>query len=179
MTKGNRPKARNYQKQPNVKKLATEESRIVKRFIIVLLIVVVSVTGIYFLTRIFVSKDLFAKNTTTTAETTFNYEITILGSTFNRPYDEYYVIAYKSSDEKASSLSATINKYLDKDDHIKIYYADLDSYFNKSFYDKDNVNPNAKEASELKVGDYTLIKIKDKAIEKYIDDFDDITSELE
>lgn len=163
-----------------IKKIITEENKVVKRFIIVLLVVVICVVGIYFFTRAFVSKDLFNDNNSKkeTEEVTFNYDKTILGSTFNRPYDEYYVIVYKTSDEQANYLSTTIQNYLNKEDHLKLYLADLDDYMNKSFYDKKNVNSKAATASELKVGDYTLIKIKDGKIDKYIEGVEDITDEL-
>lgn len=163
-----------------MKKLETEESKVVKRFILVLVIVVVCVVGIYFLTRIFVTKDLFNKKeeTTTTSSVDFNYEKTILGSAFNRPYSEYYILVYKNSDEQSTYLSSLVTDYQAKDEHLKLYTADLDDYMNQDFYDKDNVNPNATKASELKVGDYTLIKIKDKKINKYIQGIDEITEEL-
>lgn len=57
--------------------------------------------------------------------------------------------------------------------------ADLDDYMNKSYYDKDNVNKNATKASELKVGDYTLIKFNKGKIAKYIEGKDNIVKELE
>lgn len=164
------------------KKIETEENKVVKKFIIVLLVVVACVVLIYFITRIFVSKDMFNKDdkkTTKTQEVEFNYDKTILGSAFNRPYDEYYVITYKISDEKAKEISNSITTYLAKEDHLKLYFADLDDYMNKNFYDKDNVNSKATNAKELKVGDYTLIKFKDGKIVKFIEGVDQIKAELE
>ena len=174
----------NKKQKKEVKKLIkieNEENKVVKKFIIVLLVVVVCVVAIYLFTRAFVSKDLFnnKKSNNNTTETSFNYDITILGSAFNRPYDEYYVIAYKKSDEQANYFSTIIQTYNQKENHIKIYMADLDDYMNKSYYDKDNVNKNATKASELKVGDYTLIKFNKGKIAKYIEGKDNIVKELE
>lgn len=175
----------NFNQKGKIKKpqkmepLKTEESQTVKRFIVVLIIVIACVVGIYFFTRAFISKDLFNNNDTEeTTEVSFNYDITILGSTFNRPYSEYYVIAYKSSDQQASTLSTVINNYISSENALKLYYADLDDYMNSSFYDPENVNSKATKASELRVGDYTLIKIKDGVIDSYIEGVDNITEEL-
>ena len=163
------------------RKIETEENKVVKKFIIVLLVVVACVLLVYFITRIFVSKDMFNKKEEekTTTEVEFNYDKTILGTAFNRPYDEYYVITYKISDEKAKEISGYITTYLSKEDHLKLYFADLDDYMNKDFYDPENVNKNASAASELKVGDYTLIKFKEGKISKYIEGIEKIKEELE
>ncbi len=161
-----------------LKKLETEENKIVKRFIIVLLVVILFIVAIYFVTKIFVAKDS-NKEDTKTQEVEFNYDMTILGSAFNRPYDEYYVITYKSSDDEALTLSNVISTYNQKENHLKIYFADLDDYMNKEFYDEENVNKKATNASELKVGKYTLIKFKNGQISKYIEGIENIKTELE
>ena len=162
------------------KRIETEENKVVKRFIIVLLVVILCIVAIYFVTKIFVSKDLFKKDDNTkTEEVEFNYDITILGSAFNRPYDQYYILAYKKSDEKALDLANMVTSYLQKEDHLKIYQADLDDYMNKQFYDPENVNSKATKPAELKVGDYTLIKFKDGQIAKYIEGIDKIKNELD
>lgn len=175
---------KNETNKPNkvkMQKLQTEENQIVRRFLVVLIVVILCVVGIYFFTRAFVTKDLFEDKkeaTKETAETSFNYDITILGAAFNRPHDEYYVISYKKSDEQANYLSTLIQTYLQKENHLKIYMADLDDYMNKSFYDKENINSKATTASELKVGDYTLIKFKNGAISKFIEGTEKIAEEL-
>ena len=110
---------------------------------------------------------------------TFDYDKTILGSAFNRPYDEYYVVAYKGTDEEAVNLSNSINTYLQNENHIKTYYADLDDYMNKNFYDEENINKKATKASELKVGKYNLIKFKDGQIVEFITDINKIKEILE
>lgn len=145
-----------------------------------MVVVIAIIVAIYFITRAFVSKDLFSdKETTKTEDVEFNYDITILGAAFNRPYSEYYILAYKKSDENAIDLTNTVNSYLQKEDHLKLYQADLDDYMNKSFYDEENVNKNATKPSELKVGKYTLIKFKDGQINQFIEGIENIKQELE
>lgn len=167
-------------KEKTKRKIDTEENKVVKRFIIVLVVVVLCVVAIYFITRAFVSKDLFNKkdNNEASEKVEFNYDITILGAAFNRPYSEYYILAYDETSEEAYNLSGYLTKYMQKEDHIKIYHADLADYMNKNFYDEENVNPNATKASELKVGKYTLIRFKDGKIVDFIEGVDNIKEEL-
>ena len=94
MTKKTMKDAKVDEKQ--LKKLAkkvnrTEEQKEIKKFLLILGIVIILVIGVYFFTKIYVVKDTNDKDDTKT-EVTFNYNKTILGSLFNRPYDEYYVI---------------------------------------------------------------------------------------
>ena len=102
-----------------LKKLAkqvnrTEEETEIKKFIIILATVVIFVIGMYFFTRVFVTKDLSDKKETQT-EITFDYTKTILGSLLNRPYDEYYVLVYNSEDLKANYYANLISSYQTKE----------------------------------------------------------------
>ena len=84
-----------------MKKYETEEQMEVKRFVLVLLGIILIVVGIYFFTRAFVTKDLFSSNKENTEELisgTVNYDIAIMGQILNRPYDEYYVAIYDQAD---------------------------------------------------------------------------------
>lgn len=154
----------------------TEENKEVKKFIVILLIVVVLVVGVYFFTRAFVTKDLNKGDDT--KEVVFDYNKTILGALLNRPYDEYYVLVYNSKDLKANYYSSFISSYKNKENSLKIYFADLNDSMNKKFYNKDKSNKNAKSVDELSVGDLTLIKVSNKNIVKYIENSDLIKQEL-
>ena len=59
----------------------------------------------------------------------------------------------------------------------KIYQLDLNDGFNKK-YKSETSNPDAKSINELKFGKLTLIKVKNGNIVKYIENKDDIRSEL-
>lgn len=180
MTKKTMKDAKVDEKQ--LKKLAkkvnrTEEQKEIKKFILILGIVIILVIGVYFFTKIYVVKDTNDKDDTKT-EITFNYNKTILGSLFNRPYDEYYVIVFDSEDLQANYYYNLVSSYQNKSNASKIYIADLNDSMNKKFYNKDESNPQAQEASELKVKDLTLIKIKNKKINRYLEDVDSIKKEL-
>ena len=68
-------------------KYRSEEQTEMIRFIRILIIVIIFVLAIYFLTRIFVTKDLFNNNDdneTQTVEGTINYNVTSIGSMLNK-----------------------------------------------------------------------------------------------
>lgn len=153
------------------------------RFTRTLGIVILILVAAYFFTRIFVTKDLLNKPKNSEEETSYpvsiNYEITPLGAIFTRPYTEYYVLVYSSKNKSTDSLSVIASKYKAGENGIKLYYADLASPFNKSFYSETESTPDADNALDLKVKDSTLIKIKDGKIIKFIEDKDLIIKELE
>ena len=158
-----------------------DEGQEIIRFVKVLLVVTVLVVGIYFFTRAFVTKDLFEDKKPSDAETNetvIDYNAIVLGSTFNRPYDEYYVFVYDNDDSDVSYYFAILSKYTGKTDSLKVYYADLGSPINKNFFNKEESNPKALKASELKISGTTLIKIKDGKIVKYAETKSLIESEL-
>ena len=63
-------------------------------------------------------------------------------------------------------------------EHKHVYTIDLSNELNKAQYDAENVNTKAKKVSEMKVGDITLIKVKNGKIEKYIVDYAKMEKEL-
>ena len=156
----------------------TEEQQEVLKFLILVTIIIVIVIGIYFLTRVFVTKDLKKDVTETAVTGTINYDVTIVGTILNIPYDEYYVVVYDSTSPSAGKYSGIVSAYVGKEDSIKVYTVDLSNDLNKDYYDKENSNPEAKTVSELKFGDITLIKVKKGEIKKYIEDYDAIKAEL-
>lgn len=156
----------------------TEEQQEIKKFIIILLIVVLIVVGMYFLTKNVVKKDDASKNNNEKTEITFDYEKIILGELLNRPYDEYYVLIYNSKDAKVNAYSNIVSTYKAKENSLKIYIADLNDSMNEKFYSKEDSNPKAKSIADLKLSDLTLIKVKNKQINKYVENQDSIKVEL-
>jgi hypothetical protein len=75
---------------------ATSDQEDVKKFIIVVLVVAGLLVGVYFLTRIFVTKDLIPKEETVTPGEV-NYNVATVGTMLNRPYDSYYVLIYSTA----------------------------------------------------------------------------------
>ena len=95
----------------------------------------------------------------------------------NRPYDEYYVLAFKSEDIDSVIYQTYISLYSEKENSNKIYLIDLDNELNSKYYSKEG-NTNAKKIDELKISSPTLIKVSNHKISKYIEGKDSISKEL-
>lgn len=155
-----------------------EEQKEVYNLIIIIMVVIAILSCVYLFSRAFISKDLFKKKDDTKTKETikepeFDYSKIIVGELLNREYSEYYVLAFDSTDDMAFDYSNMLNAYKKG----KIYHLDLNDGFNKK-YKSETSNPDAKSINELKFGKLTLIKVKNGNIVKYIENKDDIRSEL-
>lgn len=171
-------KTRNI-KKVDIDKYTSEESKEVKRFIIILLSIIVLVLAVYGITRL-VNKDKNNNDDRTVTAGSIDYDKVSVGTLFNRADSEYYVIVYDGEAPNAIYYSALMNKYMDKEKSNKVYFCDLSNELNKKYYvgeDKDS-NPNATTSSELAFKDLTLIKIKNGKIVKYLETLDTIKTEL-
>lgn len=159
-------------------KCRSEEQTELIRFIKILFIVILFVVLVYFATRIFVKKDL-GKDAEETNVTEVSYSKMVFGTMLNRPQDEYYVLAYSSEDNKANYYNALASTYSNKEDGLYVYYIDLKDSMNKNYLATNGqTNSKAKKISELKVGELTLIKVKNGEIVKYIEDIEGIKAEF-
>lgn len=166
-------------KKVDIDKYTSEESKEVKRFIIILLSIIVLVLAVYGITRL-VNKDKDNNNDRTVTAGSIDYDKVSVGTLFNRADSEYYVIVYDGEAPNAIYYSALMNKYMDKEKSNKVYFCDLSNELNKKYYvgeDKDS-NPNATTSSELAFKNLTLIKIKNGKIVKYLETLDTIKTEL-
>lgn len=157
----------------------TTEQIELKNFILVILVVVICVAGLYLVTRAFVTKDLIPKEEEQTVIAgEVNYDVAIMGQLLNRPYKEYYVVIYDSNGSHFTDMAALTAAYKDLKDHKHIYTIDLANKLNDGYYAPEEVNTKAKKLSEIKLGDTTLIKVKDGKINKYIVDLEKMKKEL-
>ncbi len=185
MAKVNKPKnvkaKETKSKKIKEEKYRSEEQTEMLRFIRILLIVIVLIVGVYLFTRIFVTKDLFSQNDTTPTvnEGSINYEVTLIGSLLNKPETEYYVIIYDAQNLRSVYYSNLITNYKLNQDALKVYFANLDNELNQKFYDPENVNVDITNISDLKVGDLTLIKVSNGAIEQIWTNEASIAEELQ
>lgn len=166
----------------NIVNYKTAEQEEIKKFIIVILVIILCVGGIYLVTRAFVTKDLFSSNEPETEEVvpgTVNYEVAIMGQLLNRPYDEYYAVIYNQVEgDYIAEMTSLVYDYTNKEKHLHMYTIDLSNKLNESYYDAENVNVKAKKLKDIKVGDITLIKVKNGKIVKFIVDYAKMQKEL-
>ncbi len=172
--------AKSKPKKIKQEKYRSEEQLEMIRFIRILIIVIIIILGIYFFTRIFVTKDLLNNNDEEReiTEGTVNYTRTLIGSMLNKPEEEYYVIIYNSEDIRSIYYSGIVSAYENNEEPLKVYYADLNNELNKKFYNSENSNLNVDDISELKVGNLTLVKVKNGQIAEIFANEEDIATEL-
>ncbi len=154
----------------------TQETEEMKKFILVLGVVLVIIIAIFAISKIFLKE---------TAEEyeyqagTVSTNIAIVGTILNNPENEYYVLAYDTKGTDASAYLTYASYYTNNaTSPIKIYYLNLNSSFNQAYYVTENSNTKAKAIKDLKMLDGTLLRIKDGKIVEYIEGMDNIASKL-
>ncbi len=158
---------------------SSEDDNIVRNFVFIIVFIAVIVGVAYGATALF-KKD--KDDTVDLVKGSINYDKVVVGTLLNRPYDEYYVLAYDSEASEAVKYSAMITTYKGADeDNLKIYFLDLNNELNKKYYNvgEDNKsNKNAKKIEDLDFGDLTLLHIKKGEITEYIEDYQTIQEKL-
>ena len=80
--------------------MSNEEDKTIKRFVIIMIIVLVFCVAMYFATKYLVNKDSETSNETTN-EVQINNDVAIVGTMLNKKDSEYFVILYNKNDENA------------------------------------------------------------------------------
>jgi len=155
-------------------KIKNSDEQEISSFIKILVGVVIVIAGIWLITN-HINKDKNSELNNTKGAV--DYNLILVGSIFNRPETEYYVLAFDSKDNNGVIYNSYLSSYQAKEKSLRIYYINLDNEFNKDYYSEKG-NPGAKSLTELKLSNPTLIKIKDKKIVKYVEGKDNIKSEL-
>lgn len=153
MAKKKEIKKRELEKKKELKENLEYETPIKGIFLTILVVTVVFVS-FYFVTNLILNKMDKYNYIDPSTEIAIQYKEILAGSTFNMSDKEYYVLFYDFDGEYAKyydSLAGTSTK--------KIYIVDLGNGFNKQ-YVSESTNKKVKKASDLKVKDCTLIKIK-------------------
>jgi hypothetical protein len=156
-------------------KYVNEDTNEIKKFIYILIGVAIIVVLLYVLTAKYLVKDNFQSEEGDTTEVEITYDTVNVGNVFNRPYDNYYVFAYDSSDAKAVYYATFVNNF--DDDNGKLYFLDLSTDINKKYVSEEG-NSKATKSSELALKSPTLIEIKNGKISGYYEDIDEIANIL-
>ena len=163
----------------NIDKYTSEESKEVKRFIIILFSIIVLVLAVYGVTRL-LNKNKDTKTDDNVTAGAIDYDKVSVGTLLNKSDEEYYVIVYDGSASEAVYYSALVTKYMNNEKSLPVYFCDLNNKFNKDYYvgTDGKSNQNAKSVSEFAFKDLTLVKIKKGEVVKYIETLDTIKKEL-
>lgn len=154
-----------------------EDQREIVRFLIIVGVIVILAFVFYFISLKIKEKNVYHYDEI--SEGTINYDKVNIGTMLNKKDKEYYVALYKSDADNVLIYFSLLSIYAGKEKALKIYYCDMSSPLNKEYYvENDKTNPNAKTIDELKVGDFTLLKIKNGKINKYLENLDKVKEEL-
>lgn len=167
-------------KKLNIK---TEEQKEMTRFLVVLIGLILIIVGIYFFTRVFVTKDLFTNKDNSESEYTtgvVDNTAAIVGNMLNRLETEYYVALLNYDNPESYFYNTLISNYLEKENALKFYYVDLTNSLNKKYLATEGktISTNYKDLDSLKLGDITIIRVKKGKVVKFLIDEDSIRKEL-
>lgn len=158
-------------KEAKLIKSINEDTNQVGKFFLILFGLIIIVGLLYVLT----SKNL-NDNSVESTETTISYTTVNVGNVFNRPYDNYYVLAYDLQNDE-NSLYSISNNYMNESGSKKLYTLDLGLKVNQK-YVKEVSNKNATKSNELSLTNPTLIEIENGKIIKYYDTVESIQNVL-
>ena len=125
------------------------------------------------------SDDTTTSNNDVEVETNISYEEILLGRSLSMSKGEYFVIYYDGSNEEISSdYSELVSNYRAKEEHLPIYFVDMNSGFNKSFATEEESNKTPETIDDFAINGPTLIKVNENKVIGYFEGFDDIKNQL-
>lgn len=110
-------------------------------------------------------------------EIIISYEDATVGTIFNRPDTEYYVVFDDFTENPNQYLSSILFRYSNEEETLPIYKVDMSNGFNIK-YSGEQGNPSAQKVEDVKINGVTLIKIVNGKNVKYIEGTTNIENEL-
>lgn len=147
-----------------------EDYKMIRAFIIMLVIVVGLLGLLYLFNGKVVTKDMVDNETNETTEPTYDDKIILADNIFKVSEKEYMVLLYETEDDLTNILyNGLFNGYSGSS---SLYSVDLSNGMNKKHFDKNQRSENKKpsKASEVVVSGPTLLIIKDGQVTEYITD---------
>ncbi len=157
-----------------VMKDVNDETNQMKTFLYILIGIAIVAGLLYLVSSQYLVKDGVKMQKVIPDSEDINYDIINAGNILNRPYDEYYVLAYNPDDLQAVYYASLISDFDKKDS--KMYYMNLSLDINKKYVG--DVNKSATKIEELSLESPTLIKIKKNKIDKIITGRENIEKEI-
>lgn len=155
-----------------MKRIETNASQESKKMIIILAVLIVILVIFYLIAAIVTGKIDLNKN----EEPEIQYSEILAGSTFKQNDTEYVVLYYDFTNENASDYTSLVSTFTNNESNPTLYTVDLSRKFNSAYIktDEESVNKNPTKATDLKLTNPTLIKIKDQKVIDYIEGYDQI-----
>lgn len=147
---------------------------------LIVILVVLCILCLFYLLTVKITINEDAKKIEESRETEkadIQYEEILVGSTFNKSDDKYFVVYYDKSDESLNDVTSAISSYKAGEDALPLYVVDMSDPLNKK-YAADDSNTSADDASELRIDGVTLVRIKEGNLDKYLEGQDDVVEYL-
>ena len=151
-----------------------EDVKEIKTLIIITAIIVAIAVGLYFFT------ERVLQNQNNDAEprvVNISYTNTIIGAIFDKPYDEYFVFAFSSEDDRANLFNSLFSNYEREEDGLKIYRVDLNDGFNAHVLSEES-NPRPRNAREVQINEFALMRIRNGQVRAFYETVEDIENAL-
>lgn len=155
-----------------------DDYKVMISFIIVLVVIALLVSLLFFFNGKFVTKDHFQdKETTTTEPVKYDSKVVTVPTMFNLSKDPYYVLLYDKKDEKSFLYDDLVSRFDDED--IKLYSVDMSDRMNKAYYDiKGTANKDIKTYKDVLITEPTLLVFKKGKVTEYITGSEKIVNKL-
>ncbi len=138
-----------------------DDSKEIKKSLLVLLGVILLVVGLYFFTSLVVTKkDAQEKEKKDNQKVAIDYDQTIIGAMLNRPYEEYYVLIYDKANAEENAAYTTYKSKQAK----KIYTIDINAKINAKY--RGQVNDFDNDLSKFLIAEDSLLLINNGKITK-------------
>lgn len=152
----------------------------IRKYIFTTLNLLVVLGLIYIGSALFITKELewfgLNKDEVSDVDTTEGIKNTILAKQIFKQKEESYYVYFYDFDSAEDNLNVT-NLVNDKLTNDKVYKVDISNGLNSNYVTEENSNKKAKKLEDLKVKNYTLLKISGDKIVKYYEK-EDIIKEL-
>ena len=126
------------------------------KIIIGILVVLVCFT----LMTMFLTRD---KSKKTNDSNEIQYTEIMAGSILNRPENQYYVLIAKK--DSFATFDESLNKYKEKESHLRVYKVDLDDVFNSDYVSEYTMIGD--DMTNTKFAETTLLYIENGSISDY------------
>ena len=153
----------------------SEEQQEIKRFVKILLVLILLFVGMYFLTIKVLNKKETVKRTNN--EGVIQYSNIIVGQILSMADSEYYVLVFNSENIDNYDVLNKATNYKSGNKVIPLYTTDLSLPFNKDYVAEES-SYDKKDLTLIRFKNTTLIKVKNGEIVKFIDESQDIINEL-
>lgn len=160
-------------KKSEVKKTSNDEINI-KSFAKIMIFLLLGFGSLYFITYFMQKAGMFDAGYTPlqSQEAVITYEDALIGTVFNRPEKEYYVLFHNFDNNSNVYLNNLINSY-----EGTLYEVDMSYGTNKNYVSEES-NKSAQTSEKLRIKGETLIKIKNGKNVLYIEGIDNIKAQL-